>query len=43
VLAKSFQTDISAFDHMPGSELYIFPGGARRPYRFLPLRMLIHQ
>ena len=25
VLAKNFQTDISAFDHIPASELYIFP------------------
>jgi len=26
VLAKNFQTDISAFDHIPSRELYIFPG-----------------
>ncbi|KAF8813507.1 oxalate decarboxylase [Phlegmacium glaucopus] len=26
VLAKSFQTDISAFGHIPDHELYIFPG-----------------
>jgi hypothetical protein len=25
VLAKNFQTDISAFDHIPAAELYIFP------------------
>ncbi|KAH8100131.1 oxalate decarboxylase [Cristinia sonorae] len=25
VLAKNFQADISAFDHIPGDELYIFP------------------
>ncbi|KAI5122517.1 hypothetical protein M0805_005245 [Coniferiporia weirii] len=25
VLAKNFQTDISAFDHIPAHELYIFP------------------
>ncbi|KAI0033640.1 oxalate oxidase [Vararia minispora EC-137] len=25
-LSKSFQTDISAFAHIPGKELYIFPG-----------------
>lgn len=25
VLAKNFQTDMSAFDHIPGKELYIFP------------------
>lgn len=28
VLAKNFQTDISAFDKIPGQELYIFPAGA---------------
>ena len=28
VLAKNFQTDISAFDHIPGKELYIFPACA---------------
>lgn len=27
VLAKNFQADISAFDHIPGQELYIFPAG----------------
>ncbi|KAI0033645.1 oxalate decarboxylase [Vararia minispora EC-137] len=26
VLSKSFQTDISAFAHIPGKQLYIFPG-----------------
>ncbi|EJT98183.1 oxalate oxidase [Dacryopinax primogenitus] len=26
VLAKNFQLDISLFDHIPGEELYIFPG-----------------
>jgi len=26
VLAKSFQTDISAFAHIPAQQLYIFPG-----------------
>ena len=25
VLAKNFQTDISAFANIPGEELYIFP------------------
>ncbi|OBZ72243.1 Oxalate decarboxylase OxdC [Grifola frondosa] len=25
VIAKNFQVNISAFDHIPGSELYIFP------------------
>jgi hypothetical protein len=28
VLAKNFQTDISAFDHIPAQELYIFPSSA---------------
>lgn len=28
VLAKNFQTDMSAFDHIPGKELYIFPAEA---------------
>lgn len=27
VLAKSFQLNISAFDHIPEKELYIFPAG----------------
>ena len=27
VLAKNFRTDISAFDHIPAEELYIFPAG----------------
>jgi oxalate decarboxylase family bicupin protein len=27
VLAKNFQTDISAFDYIPGEQLYIFPSG----------------
>ena len=27
VLAKNFQTDVSAFDKIPGQELYIFPAG----------------
>lgn len=31
VLAKNFQTDMSAFDHIPGKELYIFPAGASEP------------
>ena len=26
-LAKNFQTDISAFAHIPSHELYIFPAG----------------
>ena len=26
VLAKNFQTDVSAFDELPSGELYIFPG-----------------
>lgn len=26
VLAKNFRTDVSAFDHIPDGELYIFPG-----------------
>jgi hypothetical protein len=26
VLAKNFQTDISAFEYIPGAELFIFPG-----------------
>lgn len=30
VLAKNFQTDISAFDEIPGKELYIFPSGTCR-------------
>ena len=30
VLAKNFQTDMSAFDHIPGEELYIFPAGRCR-------------
>ena len=29
VIAKNFQTDISAFDDIPGRELYIFPAGMR--------------
>ncbi|KZT29786.1 oxalate decarboxylase [Neolentinus lepideus HHB14362 ss-1] len=28
VIAKNFQTDISAFDHIPAEQLYIFPGVA---------------
>lgn len=31
VLAKNFQTNTSAFDHIPGSELYIFPAEAPSP------------
>lgn len=31
VLAKNFQTDISAFDEIPGSELYIFPSTPPSP------------
>lgn len=27
VLAKNFKTDISAFDHIPAKELYMFPAG----------------
>lgn len=27
VLAKNFQVDTSAFDHIPSKELYIFPSG----------------
>ena len=30
VLAKNFQTNMSAFDHIPGEELYIFPAGTYR-------------
>jgi oxalate decarboxylase/phosphoglucose isomerase-like protein (cupin superfamily) len=30
VLAKNFQTDISAFDYIPGEQLYIFPAGTSR-------------
>ncbi len=26
VLAKNFRTDVSAFDHIPEGQLYIFPG-----------------
>lgn len=26
VIAKNFQVDMSAFDHIPSKELYIFPG-----------------
>jgi hypothetical protein len=26
VIAKNFQTDVSAFDHIPAKQLYIFPG-----------------
>ena len=32
VLAKSFQLDISAFDHIPEKELYIFPAGSAVQY-----------
>ncbi|KAH9925472.1 oxalate decarboxylase [Amylocystis lapponica] len=31
VLAKNFQTSMSAFDHIPGEELYIFPGAPPAP------------
>ncbi|THG96263.1 hypothetical protein EW026_g5538 [Hermanssonia centrifuga] len=31
VLAKNFQTNMSAFDEIPGQELYIFPGAAPDP------------
>ena len=31
VLAKNFQTNISAFDNIPGSELYIFPSESPSP------------
>ena len=27
VIAKSFQANITAFDHIPSRELYIFPSG----------------
>lgn len=29
VLARNFQTDISAFNEIPGEQLYIFPGSKR--------------
>jgi hypothetical protein len=29
VLAKNFKTSISAFDKLPGQQLYIFPGGKK--------------
>ena len=32
VLAKNFQTNMSAFDHIPGEELYIFPAGTNRGF-----------
>ena len=35
VLAKNFKTSISAFDHIPGEELYIFPAGACRNYKLI--------
>ena len=31
MLAKNFKTSISAFDHIPAEQLYIFPGGASYP------------
>ncbi|KZO97303.1 putative oxalate decarboxylase/oxidase [Calocera viscosa TUFC12733] len=31
VIAKNFQLDISLFDHIPGRELYIFPGNVPPP------------
>lgn len=31
MLAKNFKTSISAFDHIPAEQLYIFPGGASDP------------
>ena len=31
VIAKSFQADITAFDHIPSQELYIFPSGPLVP------------
>ena len=31
VIAKSFQADITAFDHIPSEELYIFPSGPLIP------------
>ncbi|KAJ3533785.1 hypothetical protein NM688_g7236 [Phlebia brevispora] len=31
ILAKNFQTDISAFNQIPGSELYIFPSESPSP------------
>ena len=31
VLAKNFQTNISAFDKIPGEELYIFPSQSPSP------------
>lgn len=30
VIAKNFQASISAFDEIPGQELYIFPAGMSR-------------
>ena len=31
VLAKNFQTAISAFDQIPNDQLYIFPAGTHPP------------
>ena len=31
VIAKSFQADITAFDHIPSQELYIFPSSPLVP------------
>lgn len=31
VIAKSFQANITAFDHIPSQELYIFPSGPHFP------------
>lgn len=35
VIAKNFQTSISAFDHIPAQQLYIFPSSASLIIRFL--------
>ncbi|THG94982.1 hypothetical protein EW026_g6588 [Hermanssonia centrifuga] len=37
VLAKNFQADISAFDHIPGQELYIFPAALPQPDSDAPI------
>ncbi|THH00058.1 hypothetical protein EW026_g2444 [Hermanssonia centrifuga] len=36
VLARNFQTDISAFNDIPGQQLYIFPGSAPGPDSDVP-------
>ena len=32
VIAKNFQTSLSAFDHIPAQQLYIFPSSELSPY-----------